>query len=165
MSKSKPSVYQVMVQPKHQLRRIISFQRWLLMGQIPGRMALSIFLSWITHALYGFEISTSAGIPPSVKFPHPMGIVMGAGVVLGERVVIYQNVTLSSRGKASIPSAYPQIGNDVVIYAGAFVVVGTKEGTGSIIGANAVVSGDIPDHSIVLAPKPNVLFRAGKPAS
>ena len=163
MSGPRPSAYQIIVQPKHQLTRIISFQRWLLNGSLPGRKALSIVLSWVTHVLYGCEISTAAAIPRSVKFPHPVGIVIGAGVVLGERVVIYQNVTLGSHGNPCQSSAYPQIADDVVIYAGAVVVGGITVGAGATIGANAVVSDDVPDGSIVLAPKPNIRLPDSKP--
>jgi serine O-acetyltransferase len=98
---------------------------------------------------YGVHISEKACIPFSVRLPHPVGIVIGEGVVIGENVTIFQNVTI---GGARLGDAqkdkYPQVGSNVVIFAGAVLVGDIKVGRNCTIGANAVVIHDVPDNCI-----------------
>jgi serine O-acetyltransferase len=89
-----------------------------------------------------------------VRFPHPTGIVIGAGAMLGERVVIFQHVTIGSHGKPDAAAGYPVIGDDTTIYAGAVIVGGIKIGKACVIGSNAVVAADVPDGAVVIAAKP-----------
>ena len=73
-----------------------------------------------------------------------MGVVIGRDVRLGENCTIYQQVTLGqSRG------LFPVLGDDVIVYAGAKIVGGIHIGNGAIIGANAVVTHDVPAGAIV----------------
>ncbi|WP_374197849.1 DapH/DapD/GlmU-related protein [Rhodococcus sp. BP-332] len=74
-------------------------------------------------------------------FPHPTGIVVHGGVSLGERVTIYQNVTIASHPRDNRAAS---IGDDAVLCAGCVIVGPVKIGKGSIIGANSVVTSDIP---------------------
>lgn len=81
------------------------------------------------------------GIP---EFPHPQNIVIGGGARIGSQCTIYQDVTIGqNRG------LYPEIGNNVIIYPGAKIVGGVIIGDGAVIGANAVVTTDVPDNAIV----------------
>lgn len=82
-----------------------------------------------------------------VMFPHPVGIVIGDGAVIGNNVRIYQNVTLGLTENGV--GGYPTIEDGVSIYAGAVVFGGITVGTGSVIGANAIVSRDVPPNSVV----------------
>lgn len=81
-------------------------------------------------------------IGPGVRFPHPVGIVIGERVAIGARVTIYQGVTIGA--KSDRAPDYPRIDDDVVIYAGASVIGGVRLGQGCVIGANAVVLRDVP---------------------
>jgi serine acetyltransferase len=83
-----------------------------------------------------------------VMFPHPVGIVIGDGAVIGRNVRIYQNVTLGLTQNGV--GGYPTIEDDVSIYAGAVVIGGITVGAGSVIGANAIVSRDVPAGSVVV---------------
>jgi serine O-acetyltransferase len=100
---------------------------------------------------YGVFIPFNAKICLDVKFPHPVGIVIGDKVVIGNDVIIYQNVTL---GGARIGDAenshYPVIGSGTVIFAGAVILGKVKIGKNCIIGANAVVLKDVPDNQTVV---------------
>ncbi len=85
-----------------------------------------------------------------VHFPHPVGIVIGDGVRIGRNVYIYQNVTiglLEKAAKGEMPK-YPTLGDEVVVYAGAVIVGGISIGHRSVIGANAVISRDVPSDSV-----------------
>lgn len=110
---------------------------------------------------YSVFISRKASIPASVEFKHPTGIVIGEGVVIGERVKVYQNVTL---GGARIgdwrSNNYPIIGDDTVIFAGAVVVGKVVIGRNCTIGANAVVTRDVPDGHTAVGIPAKSLFKS-----
>jgi len=93
------------------------------------------------------DIDSTTPIGPGFFLPHPVGIVIGPGVI-GHNVTIHQNVTLGMREwvRGSFKTrARPNIGDDVFIYAGAVLVGGIKIGKGAVIGANAVVLQDVPE--------------------
>ncbi len=87
----------------------------------------------------------------TVKFPHPVGIVIGDGAVIGRGVRIYQNVTIGLTENMARNEAvnYPTIEDEVFIYAGAVIFGGIVVGARSVIGANAIVSRSVPPDSVV----------------
>jgi serine O-acetyltransferase len=115
---------------------------------------------------HGVFISPSAVVPASTKLPHPVGIVVGDGVRLGERVVLYQNVTL---GGARVGDAqegrYPVVGDDTVLFAGAVVAGAVTIGRGCVIGANSVVTSDVPDGATAVGAPARVVARSTEAAS
>jgi serine acetyltransferase len=83
----------------------------------------------------------------TVKFPHPVGIVIGDGVRIGHECRIYQNVTIGLIENLPAPEArhqYPTLDDNVVVYAGAVIAGAIHIGAGCIIGANAVITKDVP---------------------
>ncbi|WP_370130637.1 serine O-acetyltransferase [Bradyrhizobium yuanmingense] len=93
----------------------------------------------------GCYISSDASLGARLHFPHPVGIVIGEGVKVGNGCTIYQCTTLG-RNKLTDKS-YPTVGDDVVLYAGAVVIGEVKLGNGSVVGANSVVLSDVPAGS------------------
>lgn len=87
-------------------------------------------------------------IDASVYMPHPYGIVMHGKTRLGQRVTIMQQVTLG--GKNLGKNVAPVIGDDVRIGAGAKILGGVNIGKGAVIGANAVVTRDVPPYATVV---------------
>jgi serine O-acetyltransferase len=98
---------------------------------------------------YGCFMSLNAEIDIGLKLPHPNGIVIGEKVRIGRNCVIYQQVTLGGRiiGDAKAGN-YPQIGDNVTIFAGAKLIGGITVGDHCMIGANSVVNDDVPPYSI-----------------
>lgn len=89
-------------------------------------------------------ISQLARIGDGIKFPHLQNIIIGDQVQIGSKCTIYQDVTLGqNRG------GFPRIGNCVVIYAGAKIIGDVTVGDYAIVGANAVVTKDVPPNEIV----------------
>lgn len=85
----------------------------------------------------------------TVYFPHPIGVVIGSEVRIGSHVTIYQNVTIGRfRQDVADPTDYPVLSDYVTVYAGAVIIGGITIGHHSIIGANAVISRDVPPYSI-----------------
>jgi serine O-acetyltransferase len=81
-------------------------------------------------------------LPPDIRLPHPYGVMIHSQAVIGRRVTVMQQVTIG--GKDQSESAAPLIGNDVYFGAGARVLGDVRIGDGVVVGANAVVTRDIP---------------------
>lgn len=94
------------------------------------------------------DISYNAVIGKNVKFPHPIGIVIGDYVIIGDNSKIWQQVTLGSHGRKGKKLEYPIIGKGVKIFAGAKIIGGISIGENSVIGANAVVNINVPCNSV-----------------
>lgn len=93
---------------------------------------------------YNCSVSPLCRLSADVVFPHPCGIVVGEGVVMGSRCTIYQHVTLGQNR-----DGYPTLGSGVIVYAGAAIVGDIHVGDNAVIGANAVVNRDVPANAIV----------------
>ena len=76
-----------------------------------------------------------------------IGVVINHKAVIGNNVVIHQNVTIGDDGK-SLDA--PIIEDNCKISAGAIVIGGIRVGKNSVIGANAVVNKDIPPNSVAV---------------
>ena len=107
-----------------------------------------------------FPISSTCYLPDdkilknlNINFPHPIGIVIANNATIGKNCIIYQNVTIGAKSFELAKQGkkyFPTIGDNVIIYAGACVIGGIKIGNNVTIGANAVVTKDIPDNCIVV---------------
>jgi serine O-acetyltransferase len=111
------------------------------------------FVMWrLNTAFSGCYISNRARIGPGLRLPHPVGIVIGADVAIGRNVTIYQNVTLGTSDVRD-EGGYPTVGDGVIIYAGAVIVGPIRIGRNAVVGANAVVTRDVPaDVTVVGVP-------------
>ena len=103
----------------------------------------------IARGLTGIEIHPSAKIGRGLFIDHGTGVVIGETAVIGKDVTLFQGVTLGGTGKER-GKRHPTIGNNVVIGAGAKVLGNITVGSDSMIGANAVVIRDVPEHSTVV---------------
>lgn len=94
------------------------------------------------------DISYKAVIGKNFNMPHPLGIVIGEGVIIKDNVTVFQQVTFGSHGRKEKAMEYPVIENNVKIYAGAKIIGGITIGENTIIGANSVINKDVPANSI-----------------
>jgi len=101
------------------------------------------FISAIGQFLTTVDIHPAATIGHRVFIDHAVGVVIGETALIGNDVLIYQQVTLggvsTSRGKR-----HPTVGNNVVIGAGAKILGNITLGEYSKVGANSVVVKDLP---------------------
>jgi serine O-acetyltransferase len=104
-------------------------------------------LTQFTRFLTGIEIHPGATIGRRFFIDHGMGVVIGETAEIGDDVMIYHGVTLGGRTLKQV-KRHPTIGNRVTIGAGAKVLGPLRIGDDSAIGANAVVTHDVPAESI-----------------
>ena len=108
------------------------------------RLIMSV-VRWLT----GIEIHPAATIGRGLFIDHGMGVVIGETAVIGKNVTLFQGVTLGGTGKER-GKPHPTIGDHVVVGTGAKVLGNITVGASSMIGANAVVIRDVPEHSTVV---------------
>lgn len=106
-------------------------------------------ISQIARFFTGVEIHPGATIGKRLFIDHGMGIVIGETCSIGNNVTIYQGVTLGGTGKER-GKRHPDIGDNVLIAAGAKVLGNIEVGNNVNIGANSVVLKDVPDYSTVV---------------
>lgn len=106
-------------------------------------------MSQVGRFLTGIEIHPGAQIGHALFIDHGMGVVIGETAIVGDRVVLYQDVTLGGTGKQS-GKRHPTIGDDVVIGVGAKVLGAITIGDGARVGGGAVVVKDVPPHSTAI---------------
>ena len=88
------------------------------------------------------EIHPGAVIGKRLFIDHGFGVVIGETAIIGDNVVIYHGVTLGATGKEN-GKRHPNIGNNVLIGAGAKVLGNINVGDNVKIGANATVLKDV----------------------
>lgn len=99
---------------------------------------------------FGCYLSLTSQIDPTVRFPHPVGIVIGAGVKVGAECVIYQGVTIGGKRVGDWQTgAYPVIGNRVTIFSGAQILGKISVGDQAVIGSNSVVNKKVLAGAVV----------------
>lgn len=112
-----------------------------------GLTYLSKLYEYKIYRKYHCCISPGAKIDETVKFPHPVGVVIGGGAIIGANTTIYHNVTIGRKNKDT--SEYPIIGDNVVIYANSVIVGNIKIGDNAVIGCNSVVLRDVKEGEVV----------------
>lgn len=130
---------------------------------------VNVYISWMQHSKniykrrlirnhleiwHALIVDQSCIIGNHFRIDHPVGVVIGPGVKIGNYVKLYQNVTLGKKN-----GKFPAIGNNVVIYAGAVVIGDVTIGDNSIIGANAVVLKDVPCNSVAVGVPAKIMPR------
>ncbi len=118
------------------------------------------------HGRTGIDIHPGARIGEGFFIDHGTGVVIGETAVIGDRVRIYQGVTLGalSLGREEVEALrskkrHPTIEDDVIIYANATVLGGeTVIGARSVIGGNVWLTRSVPPDSQVFLKSPELAF-------
>ena len=115
-------------------------------------------ISYITRIITGIEIHPGARIGRRCFIDHGEGIVIGETTIVGDDVLIYQQVTLGGTGKES-GKRHPTIGNNVILGAGAKVLGNITIGDFVRVGAGSVVIEDVPENSTVVGVPGRIVHR------
>ena len=118
---------------------------------------LARLLAENAHARTGIDIHPGAQIGGSFFIDHGTGVVIGQTAIIGERVRLYQHVTLGAKrfprdddgGLVKGLARHPIVEDDVVIYAGATVLGRVTIGRRSVIGGNVWLTHSVPADSNV----------------
>ncbi len=117
------------------------------MWAVPALRGAARILAQLTRLLTGIEIHPGATIGRRFFIDHGMGVVIGETAEIGDDVMLYHGVTLGGRSLEH-GKRHPTLGDRVTIGAGAKVLGPVNIGSDSAIGANAVVTHDVPAESI-----------------
>jgi serine acetyltransferase len=116
-----------------------------------------LYLTWFWRrlliALHGCDFQPHCRIGPGLRMPHPIGILVGHGV-LGRDVVLQHHITLSAVTTNWNTGGSPgwfQVGDGVTIFTGTVIAGQIAIGDGAVIGANSLIVRDIPAGHIVIA--------------
>ena len=110
------------------------------------------------HQMTGIDIHPGATIGPYFFIDHGTGVVIGETCVIGHHVKLYQGVTLGAKSFAADENGnpvkgikrHPNIGNNVVIYAGATILGGdTYVGDGCVVGGNIWLTHSVEPGSVL----------------
>ena len=112
--------------------------------KLPARI-----LSQFTRFLTGVEIHPGATIGRRFFIDHGMGVVIGETADIGDGVMLYHGVTLGGQVLTQT-KRHPTLEDNVTVGAGAKVLGPITIGEGSAIGANAVVTKDVPANHIAV---------------
>ena len=113
-------------------------------------------ISQFSRFLTGIEIHPKAKIGENLFIDHGMGVVIGETSEIGKNVTIYHNVTLGgiapsiNSNEQRDVKRHPTLEDNVVVGSGAQILGPITVGKNSLIGANAVVTKDVPEKSIMV---------------
>jgi serine O-acetyltransferase len=114
-----------------------------------GVPVVPMAIAYGSRAVTGVEIHPAASIGDDFFIDHGSGVVIGETAEIGNRVTLYQGVTLGGTGFAR-GKRHPTVGDNVTVGSGAKLLGPVTVGHGAKIGANTVVIEDVPPNSTVV---------------
>jgi serine O-acetyltransferase len=122
-----------------------------------GAPIVARIIAELAHSETGIDIHPGATIGSRFFIDHGSGVVIGETAVIGDRVRLYQAVTLGARSFPADANGmltkglprHPIVEDDVVIYAGATILGRVTIGRGSVIGGNVWLTESVPPGSAV----------------
>jgi serine O-acetyltransferase len=120
-----------------------------------GLPLIARMIAEIAHSVTGIDIHPGARIGSSFFIDHGTGVVIGETCIIGERVRLYQAVTLGAKRFPADEhgvlikgnARHPIVEDDVVIYSGATILGRITIGKGSTIGGNVWLTRSVPPNS------------------
>jgi serine O-acetyltransferase len=110
---------------------------------------LPLAIAYLSRSVTGIEIHPAARIGRGLLIDHGSGVVVGETAEIGDRVTLYQGVTLGGTGFAR-GKRHPTVEDDVVVGSGAKLLGPIRVGRAAKVGANSVVIHDVPANSTVV---------------
>jgi serine O-acetyltransferase len=153
---SYPGVYAVIV---HRIAHCLYKQKIPLIPRVMSEYA---------HSKTGIDIHPGATLGEGFFIDHGTGVVIGETCQIGKHVKLYQGVTLGALSFQKDEHGqlvkgikrHPDVGDNVVIYAGATILGGnTTIGAGAVIGGNVWLTHSVPPRAKVYNQQPNPLIR------
>jgi serine O-acetyltransferase len=122
-----------------------------------GAPMIARIIAELAHSATGIDIHPGAQIGSGFFIDHGTGVVIGETAIIGQRVRIYQAVTLGAKrfnvGEDGVLEKgqlrHPILEDDVVVYAGATILGRITIGKGSSIGGNVWLTRSVPPGSVI----------------
>jgi serine O-acetyltransferase len=136
---------------------------------IQGVPLLPRIMTEYAHSITGIDIHPGASVGKDFFIDHGTGVVIGETTEIGDRVKIYQGVTL---GALSFPKdsegniirgrkRHPTLEDEVTIYSNATILGPVVIGARSVIGGNTWITHDVPPDTVVTIEQPGLRFQDG----
>jgi serine O-acetyltransferase len=119
-------------------------------------------IAYASRAVTGVEIHPAARIGSDFFIDHGSGVVIGETAEIGDRVTLFQGVTLGGTGFAR-GKRHPTLKDDVTVGSGAKLLGPVTVGRNAKVGANTVVIEDVPPHTTVVGNPGHPVRVEGKP--
>ena len=123
-------------------------------------------LTELAHSRTGIDIHPAARIGESFCIDHGTGVVIGETAIIGNRVVLYQGVTLGAKnfeydaeGRPLDVPRHPILEDDVTVYSNTSILGRVRIGHDTVIGGNIWLTQDVPANSIVLQSTPEIRIK------
>ena len=143
--------------------KAVFFHRIANFFQLAKFYLIARIISQLSRFLTGIEIHPGAKIGKNLFIDHGMGVVIGETSEIGDNVTIYHMATLggiapsiNSNNQRQI-KRHPTLGDCVVVGSGAQILGPVMIGANAKVGANAVVTKDVPENAVMVGiPAKNV---------
>jgi serine O-acetyltransferase len=119
-------------------------------------------IAYTSRAITGVEIHPAARIGSDFFIDHGSGVVIGETAEIGDRVTLYQGVTLGGTGFAR-GKRHPTLDDDVTVGSGAKLLGPVTVGSNAKVGANTVVIEDVPPQTTVVGNPGHPVRVEGRP--
>ncbi|MDA7450430.1 serine O-acetyltransferase [Candidatus Pelagibacter ubique] len=143
--------------------KAVFFHRIANFFQLAKFYLVARMISQLSRFLTGIEIHPGAKIGRNLFIDHGMGVVIGETSEIGNNVTIYHMATLGgiapsiNSNEQRQVKRHPTLGDCVVVGSGAQILGPVIIGTHAKIGANAVVTKDVPENAVMVGiPAKNV---------
>jgi len=123
-----------------------------------NRFFLARLISQWSRWMTGIEIHPGATIGRRLFIDHGMGVVIGETTTIGDDCLIYHGVTLGGTDTKE-KKRHPDLGNHVLVGAGAKILGPIRMGDGAKIGANSVVLKDVPEGATAVGIPARILVK------
>ena len=136
--------------------KAVFFHKFANFFHVAGFDLIARIISQTVRFFTGIEIHPGAKIGKNLFIDHGMGVVIGETSEIGKNVTIYHNVTLGgispsiNANQQRNIKRHPTVMDDVVIGSGAQILGPIQVGKNSKIGANAVVTNDVPENAVMV---------------
>ena len=143
--------------------KAVFFHRIANFFQLAKFYLIARIISQLSRFLTGIEIHPGAKIGKNLFIDHGMGVVIGETSEIGNNVTIYHMATLggiapsiNSNNQRQV-KRHPTLGDCVVVGSGAQILGPVMIGANAKVGANAVVTKDVPENAVMVGiPAKNV---------
>jgi serine O-acetyltransferase len=118
-----------------------------------GHARSANYLRMVGNLLLSADFGPGMQIGTGLYLPHPSGVTVGFGAVIGDNVTLAGGATVAARyydPRPGVEQEFATICDNAVIGAHAVLVGGVRIGTGAMVGANTVVLSDVADGAVVM---------------